>query len=429
MQKTAQPATNSREVRIKQYQQVRDETGCACRPLETEDFVVQSMPDVSPIRWHLAHTTWFFEQFVLSAQTTDYRPFDLAYAALFNSYYNSIGEQFPRPQRGLLTRPTVEQVFQYRKEIDHRIEKLLAQCDEATLERCWPIIELGLHHEQQHCELIYTDIKHVLSCNPLYPAYDGSERERNSASETAAIGLDWHDGPSGVQWIGHEGPGFAYDNESPRHQEFIAEHQLANRLTTNAEYLQFVEDGGYQRPELWLSLGWQTVCDEAWEAPLYWVRRDDQWYEFTLHGLRPLDIYAPVCHVSYFEADAFARWADARLPTEAEWEASASQVPITGNFVEQRSLHPMAATQTDHQCTPEQMFGDVWEWTSSSYAPYPGYRPPPGAVGEYNGKFMCNQYVLRGGSCATSQTHIRPTYRNFFPPDARWQFSGIRLAR
>lgn len=429
MQKTAQKSSTIRENLISRYQDVRAQTARTCEPLKTEDYIVQSMADVSPVRWHLAHTTWFFEQFVLSAETPDYCVFDPAYAALFNSYYNSIGEQFPRPQRGLLTRPTVKEVFQYRQEVDRRIEQCLNHCDDATWERISPIVELGLHHEQQHCELIFTDIKHVLSCNPLYPAYDDSQQASNGQPVEPATPLTWVDGPSGVQWIGHEGDGFAYDNESPRHQTFVPVHQLANRLTTNAEYLAFVQDGGYERPELWLSLGWQTVGEQGWEAPLYWVRRDDRWHEFTLQGLRSLDPNAPVCHVSYFEADAFARWAEARLPTEAEWEVTAAQAPIEGNFVEQQILHPSPTSLTGDLSLPVQMFGDVWEWTSSSYAPYPGYRPPPGAVGEYNGKFMCNQYVLRGGSCATSQSHIRPTYRNFFPPEARWQFTGIRLAR
>ncbi len=387
------------------------------------------MPDVSPVRWHLAHTTWFFETFVLAVETEDYRWHDPVFTKLFNSYYNSIGEQFPRPRRGLLTRPTVEEVFDYRQEIDRRMEQFLTQCPMDAWERVARVVDLGLHHEQQHCELILTDIKHVLSCNPLYPAYsDGSSRNRE-ADMCSASDMRWHDGPNGVCWIGHEGDEFAYDNESPRHQQFVAPHQLASRLTTNAEYLAFVEDGGYQRPDLWLSLGWQTVCEQQWQAPLYWVRHGDTWHEFTLAGLRPLDPLEPVCHVSYFEVDAFARWADARLPTETEWEVTVAELPIAGNFAEQQVFHPSVVDEPANDSQPSQMYGDVWEWTSSSYAPYPGYRPPSGALGEYNGKFMCNQYVLRGGSCATSETHIRPSYRNFFPPEARWQFSGIRLAR
>lgn len=428
-QMTAQECLTAPKTLLRRYREVRTRTECTCAPLQTEDYVVQSMPDVSPIRWNLAHTTWFFETLVLAAETENYRWHDPAFTTLFNSYYNSIGAQFPRDRRGLLTRPTVEEVFEYRQEIDRRMEQLLQQCPSDAWDRVAHVVELGLHHEQQHCELILTDIKHVLSCNPLYPSYSEREPTNQTSNNVHLPDSIWHEGPSGVCWIGHAGEGFAYDNESPRHRQFINSHQLAQRLTTNAEYLAFIEDGGYQCPELWLSLGWQTVCEEKWEAPLYWVRRDDTWHEFTLTGLRPLDPLEPVCHVSYFEADAFARWADARLPTEAEWEATAAQLPISGNFAEQQAFHPSRVDEPEKTSGPLQMFGDVWEWTSSSYAPYPGYRPPSGALGEYNGKFMCNQYVLRGGSCATSESHIRPTYRNFFPPEARWQFSGIRLAR
>lgn len=441
MPKIAPEVSKSREAFVRRYRDVRTATECICAPLAIEDCVVQSMLEVSPTRWHLAHTTWFFETLVLARETNDYRPHDPAYSALFNSYYNSIGEPFSRARRGLLTRPSVEQVYGYRREIDRRVQRLLRECDDESWRRIAPLIELGLHHEQQHGELILTDIKHVLSCNPLYPAYgDSTHRRTGSRGETASRGetpvrpVEWIDGSDGVCWVGHNGEGFAYDNESPRHRQFVHPHQLAIHPTTNAEYLEFIEDGGYRRHEIWLSQGWDIAVNEGWQAPLYWVQRSDGWQEFTLAGLRPLEPDEPVCHVSYFEAAAFARWADARLPTEAEWEVAATQLPCPGdsttdNFVEGGRLHPALSRQEACGSLPLQMYGDVWEWTSSSYGPYPGYRPAAGAVGEYNGKFMCNQYVLRGGSCVSSASHIRPTYRNFFPPEARWQFSGIRLAR
>ena len=403
---------------LSRFQTVRGFSEQICDPLETEDFVVQSMPDVSPTRWHLAHTTWFFETFLLADVQPDYEPVCPAFNYLFNSYYNTVGKQFPRPQRGLLTRPTVAEVFAYRAEVDQRVAAASTQFSPRQQE----ILELGLHHEQQHQELMLTDIKHVLSCNPMFPVY--RELPSSPVAATSPLAYTTHEG--GVVRIGCDGAGFSYDNEHPRHEALLQPFQLASRLVTNEEYLEFINDGGYQRPELWLAMGWATVEEQHWQAPLYWVQRDQQWLQFSLSGLQPLVDAEPVCHVSYFEADAFARWAGHRLPTEAEWESVAAPLTPNGNFADDERFHPQPAdTATAAAC---QLFGDVWEWTQSPYTAYPGYRAPEGAIGEYNGKFMCNQYVLRGGSCATSRDHIRATYRNFFPPEARWQFSGIRLA-
>lgn len=408
------------------YQAVRQFTDRLCEPLSAEDCIIQSMPDVSPTRWHLAHTTWFFETFVLTTRP-GYRVYHPAFNFLFNSYYNTVGPQFPRPQRGLLSRPGLEEVRAYRQYVDEHMLRLFAEGSVSS--ETASIVELGIHHEQQHQELMLTDIKHVFSCNPLWPAY----REDEIPASHSVVASSWIHFSEGIHWIGHEGPEFAYDNETPRHRQFLDAFQIAGRLVTCGEYLDFIDDGGYRQPELWLSAGWHQVCQEGWEAPLYWVRRDGTWAVFTLAGLRELDPKQPVCHVSYFEADAYATWAGYRLPTEAEWELASEQVPIEGNFADRllgqgRAVHPHN-TVPGESADPAQMFGDVWEWTSSPYTPYPGFRIAEGALGEYNGKFMCNQYVLRGGSCATSQNHIRRTYRNFFPPDARWQFTGIRLAR
>jgi ergothioneine biosynthesis protein EgtB len=408
----------------KRYERVRALSETLCETLQPEDCCIQSMPDVSPTRWHLAHTTWFFETFVLARQP-GYRPDDDRYAYLFNSYYNAAGAQFPRARRGLLSRPTVAEVRGYRHSVDRRMRELL---DSGHLDdQSAAVVELGLNHEQQHQELMLTDIKHVFSCNPLLPAY---REGRFSSADPPPAG--WNHIDEGLYWIGHEGDAFAYDNESPRHRVFLESFELADRLVTCGEYLEFIDGGGYDRPDAWLSEGWRTVHEQLWRAPLYWVLRDGRWHEFTLAGLVPLDPRRPVYHVSYFEADAFARWAGARLPTEAEWEVASRGVPLVGNFVDRllpagRAIHPSA--EPADTSTPAQMFGDVWQWTASSYAAYPGYRPAAGALGEYNGKFMCNQYVLRGGSCATSSDHLRRTYRNFFPADARWQFTGIRLAK
>jgi ergothioneine biosynthesis protein EgtB len=410
-----------RQALAERYQQVRQSTEALSAPLAIEDYVIQSMPDCSPTKWHLAHVSWFFETFLLKPSITNYRPLNPQYAYLFNSYYNAAGDKYPRPQRGLISRPTVDEVYQYRRHVDEHVLDLVECATEQDLPNVVPIVTLGLHHEQQHQELIVTDLKHMLSHNPLHPVYV----DRPPNPSTAAAPLTWSDFPEGVYWIGHAGSDFAFDNEEARHREFIQSFRLASRPVTNAEYLSFMQDGGYERPELWLSMGWATVQQQSWQAPLYWQEQDQAWWQYTLAGLRQVDPAEPLTHISYFEADAYARWAGARLPTEAEWEVAAMTVPIEGNFVESGRFHP----QVHSSSGLSHMFGDVWEWTQSSYSPYPGFRIAPGALGEYNGKFMCNQYVLRGGSCATPRSHIRPTYRNFFPPEARWQFSGVRLAQ
>jgi ergothioneine biosynthesis protein EgtB len=382
------------------------------------------MPDVSPTKWHLAHTSWFFETLILSKAIAGYRPFHPDFNYLFNSYYLTIGQRHCRPKRGLLSRPTVEEIYRYRQHVDDCMLALLSQASPSVLAEIAPMVEIGLHHEQQHQELMLTDIKHVFSVNPLRPVYCQS----NSPAPAGAIApMRWAPFDEGIHWIGHAGSGFAYDNESPRHRVFLDAFELASRLVTNGEYRAFMEDGGYQRGDLWLSDGWNTAQAQEWEAPMYWERRDGQWWHMTLSGMRPVDDAEPVCHVSYYEADAYARWAAARLPKEEEWEVASASQPIEGNFVESGHCHP-TTLQSDAPAIA-QLFGDVWEWTASAYLGYPGYRPPEGPLGEYNGKFMCNQFVLRGGSCATPRSHIRPTYRNFFPPDARWQFMGFRLAR
>ncbi|WP_437285191.1 ergothioneine biosynthesis protein EgtB [Sorangium sp. So ce406] len=425
------------------YDAVRAFTESLCAPLCPEDHVVQSMPDASPVKWHLAHTAWFFETFVL-AERAGYTPFHPQFGYLFNSYYVSVGERHSRPQRGILSRPTVEETYRYRRHVDERmrelLDKLAAGRHVADLAFT---IEVGLHHEQQHQELILTDLKHAMAQNPLRPAiFGGAQPDRGGG---AAGELRYLDHAEGVRWIGHGGGAFAFDNEAPRHRVFVGAFALAERPVTCGEYLAFMRDGGYARPELWLSSGWDAVVANRWEAPLYWERRDDGFELFTLHGLREVDVDEPVCHVSYYEADAYARWAGARLPTEAEWETAAQgalagaeesrggaargEAALEGNFADRRRYHPAPAVAPSRPGAPRQMLGDVWEWTSSAYAPYPGFRPWSGALGEYNGKFMSNQLVLRGGSCATPASHIRATYRNFFPPDARWQMSGIRLAR
>ena len=407
------------------YHAVRQQTESLCAPLSAEDHVIQSMPDASPARWHLAHTTWFFETFVLAAACPGYTPWHNDFAYLFNSYYNQVGPQYPRPKRGLLSRPSVAEIYAYRHAVDERMTAFLAAADGHAVSFL-STIELGLQHEQQHQELILTDLKHMLSCNPLFPAY----QVWLDAPHPPAPPLAWVEGKLGAHEIGHGGGGFAYDNEGPRHTVWLQAHALASRPVTNGEYLEFIMAGGYACPELWLSLGWDTVKANRWEAPLHWVKSPDGWRHFTLAGLRTLDPDAPVCHVSYFEAEAYARWAGARLPTEAEWEVAASDYPPHhGHFVESGRYQPLPAAPSSGEGPLLQLFGDVWEWTSSQYSPYPGFSPAADAIGEYNGKFMCNQFVLRGGSCATPQDHIRATYRNFFQPEARWQFSGFRLAR
>jgi ergothioneine biosynthesis protein EgtB len=415
------------------YQDVRRVTESLCAPLETEDYVVQSMPDASPAKWHLAHTSWFFETMVLGPAGAGVGSQSKQYSYLFNSYYNSLGERMARSERGLLARPTVADVYRYRAAVDEEVLRFLEQAGEEVFRLLGTTVVLGLHHEQQHQELLLTDLKHLFSRNPLRPVYREQEPTVESATAPAAHG--WVSWPAGLRRIGHEGDGFAFDNEGPRHAVHLEAFRLADRLVTNGEYLGFMAAEGYARPELWLSDGWNIRQAEGWVAPLYWEESAAGWRIMTLAGMRDLVASEPVCHVSFYEADAFARWAGARLPTEAEWEVVAAEsvakgAATRGNFLETERYHtaPWSAPGTGHGF-PEQLFGDVWEWTQSPYTPYPGYRPLPGALGEYNGKFMCNQYVLRGGSCATPSTHIRPTYRNFFPPEARWQFSGIRLAQ
>ena len=408
------------------YRKVRSMSEEISRPLSAEDCAIQSMPDVSPTRWHLAHTTWFFETFVLAGTLPDYRSPNDEFRYLFNSYYNTVGEPYPRSRRGLISRPNLEAVRQYRTHIDRQMDRLFQTVDLDPATRA--TIEIGLHHEEQHQELMLTDIKHVLSCNPTWPTYraDGFGATTAVRSKESAF-------EGGVYEFGHAGAGFAYDNESPRHKAYVHPFLIAHQLVSCGEWLAFIEDGGYRRPELWLSLGWQTVQAEGWQAPLYW-RQDSagDWTQFTLGGPVAVQSEWPVCHVSFFEADAYARWKGARLPTEFEWELAASQAEVQGNFAGTLSergntYHPTCCGRRPEELSA--MLGEVWEWTGSSYAPYPGYQTLAGALGEYNGKFMCNQYVLRGGSVATSAGHIRPTYRNFFPPDARWQFSGVRCHR
>ena len=413
------------------YLRVRQASEALCAPLEVDDYMVQSMPDASPAKWHLAHTTWFFERFVLTEAVEGYKPFDPQFNYLFNSYYNTVGAQHCRPRRGLLSRPTVAQVYAYRRAIDEAMRRMLQAADERAMLRWQPVIEIGLHHEQQHQELLLTDIKHAFGCNPLRPAYRPRPRPRSESGDVAAevSAMRWVSFDEEIAWIGHGGDGFAYDNESPRHRVLLHPFAIASRLVTAGEYLAFMNDGGYRRPELWLSEGWSTVQAEGWEAPLYWELCEGRWRQMTLAGMQEVDEAEPVCHVSYFEADAFARWAGARLPTEFEWERASQDVPVGGQFSDGGEHHPQPAREGGEQAPLQQMFGEAWQWTGSAYVGYPGYRPPPGALGEYNGKFMCNQFVLRGGSCATPSDHIRRTYRNFFPPAARWQFSGIRLAK
>jgi ergothioneine biosynthesis protein EgtB len=415
----------------RRFRAIRSVSSRLCETLSAEDCAAQSMPDASPAKWHLAHTTWFFETFVLKRVDSGYDVFHPRFEFLFNSYYNSVGEQYSRPDRGLLTRPPLEEIGRYRDHVDLAVSALLEDpgcLSGSTLD----IVELGLNHEQQHQELLLTDIKHLLSQNPLAPVF-------RLTKEPARVGIrssEFKRFDGGLVEVGYEGSRsatFSFDNESPRHSVFLRPFELASRPIRNGEYAAFIEDGGYQRSELWLSEGWAKVTAEGWKAPLYWHREAEHFETFTLSGMRSLRMEEPVCHVSFFEADAFARWAGCRLPLEAEWEHAARFVSVEGNFLEGGRFHPAAAPSVRAEGHAQenllQLYGDVWEWTASAYSPYPGYCPAAGALGEYNGKFMSSQMVLKGGSCVSPRSHLRSTYRNFFHPDARWQFSGIRLAR
>ncbi|WP_137917569.1 ergothioneine biosynthesis protein EgtB [Hydrogenophaga sp. 2FB] len=425
------PVQSDRAGLARHYTAVRERSRALAAPLSPEDCQAQSMPDASPVKWHLAHVTWFFETFVLERFEPGFEPFDPAFRVLFNSYYNGVGDQFARPQRGLITRPDLAEVWRWREQVDERIARLIDRTESVEALR---LIELGLHHEQQHQELLLTDVKHLLSFNPLRPAY---QRHWPLVS-VANVAPRWVEQQGGLIEIGHTGEGFAFDNELPRHRQWLEPYALMNRLVTHGEWWAFVQDGGYTDPRWWLAAGWDWVRAQGVRAPLYWTLPQDGNAlpsVFTLHGEAPLDPHTPVTHVSHFEADAFAHWAaathtewaGARLPSEAEWENAAAPLPVQGNLQDSAAFHPLPARNDASGLL--QMHGDVWEWTRSSYSAYPGFQPAEGAVGEYNGKFMVNQTVLRGGSCATPASHLRASYRNFFPTDARWQFSGLRLAR
>jgi ergothioneine biosynthesis protein EgtB len=415
--RSAAPVVLDRDALARRYAEVRAQSEALCAPLAVEDYVVQSMADASPAKWHLAHPTWFFEHFVLGHFVAGYAPVHAGYAFIFNSYYETVGRFFPRPHRGLLTRPTVDEVYAYRKAVDARVGALIADANESVLASLATRIELGLNHEQQHQELLLTDVKHLFSINPLRPAYRETTPPSGEAGE-----LRWREYDEAIRWIGHAGGGFAFDNETPRHRILMPAFRIASRLVTNGEWCEFMDSGGYRRAELWLSEGWKAVQEHGWAAPMYWERQDAGWWRSTLGGFRPVDPHAPVCHVSFYEADAYARWRGRRLPTEAEWEHAASAEPVRGNLRDTGALDPVPGNGAS------QYYGDVWEWTASPYLAYPGFEPLAGSLGEYNGKFMCNQLVLRGGSCVTPEDHVRPTYRNFFYAPDRWQFMGVRLA-
>ena len=423
----SKPQNEVKSPLISQFQHVRNFSEQLCSPLEVEDFCLQSMPEASPVKWHLAHTSWFFETFLLIPYFRNYKSFHPQFHYLFNSYYNSVGKQFPRPQRGLQSRPTVAEVFQYRQYVDqHMIELLNSEKNHPEIVAR---VTLGIQHEQQHQELLLTDLKHALSFNPIYPIYHTGTFEQTTNEQQP---LNWLKIQGGIQMIGENGgqDNFCFDNETPKHQMLLQDFQIADRLITNKEFLEFIEDEAYQQPLLWLSDGWSFIQQNGITKPLYWQSKDQQWFEFTLSGLQPLNPDQPVTHISFYEADAYARWAEARLLTEFEWEVAAKPLTVRGNFVDSAHFNPESClSPNDTEVAPLQMFGDCWEWTQSGYFSYPGFKVVEGAIGEYNGKFMSNQMVLRGGSCVTSRAHIRPTYRNFFYPDARWQFSGIRLAR
>ncbi len=415
------PVTDTLDPRVRPgaVGEVRSLTEALAAPLSPEDQTVQSMPDVSPTKWHRAHTTWFFETFVLGPHLSGYRPFSEEFAYLFNSYYEAVGARHARPERGLLSRPSAAEVGDYRAHVDDGLEQLLVA---GVDDRVASLVELGLHHEQQHQELMAMDLLHVLSCHPFAPAYrtDLAAPERSDPAPAA-----WRSHPGGVVAVGHRDEGFGFDNEHPRHDTLVGPFEVADRLVTCGDWLAFIDDDGYRRAELWMSDGWATVCSQRWDAPLYWSHEDGDWWVFGLAGRSRVDPAQPVANVSWYEADAFARWSAARLPTEEEWELAAS-VPVAGAHLD---LSVLRARPAEESPDPSQWFGELWQWTESAYRPYPGFRPAPGAIGEYNGKFMVNQQVLRGSSFATPAGHARGTYRNFFPPGARWAFAGLRLAR
>jgi ergothioneine biosynthesis protein EgtB len=409
------------------YAACRRQTEALTASLSAEDQMVQSCADASPAKWHQAHTTWFFETFILSPHLPGYRTPDSRFRDLFNSYYNAVGAQPEKSLRNTFSRPSLEDVRRYRQHVDEHVLELLES--PATAETVLALAELGINHEQQHQELLVTDVKHAFWSNPLRPAYLRNDAAAQPAVPSVTVPQRARSYSGGLVEAGHPGGSFHFDNEAPRHQIFVAPFRLGSRPVTCGEYLAFMDDRGYERPALWLSDGWKAVQTHHWKAPLYWEKSPDnaEWFQFTCSGMRKVEESEPVCHVSHYEADAFARWAGARLPTEFEWELAASEVPVEGNLLEDGNFHPQAAdaAEVDRR---RQVFGDVWEWTSSAYLPYPGFTPAAGALGEYNGKFMSNQMVLRGGSCVTPRSHIRASYRNFFPPETRWQFSGIRLA-
>lgn len=400
------------------YHATRARTRALAAPLSAEDACVQSMPDASPAKWHLAHTSWFFERFILTTRAPGYRVFNPGFDYLFNSYYYTAGQMHARPRRGLVTRPSLSEVLDYRSHVDAGIQSLLER-EQGDADLAF-LVTLGINHEQQHQELLLTDIQHLFAQNPLLPAY----AELPPAAPATAAPLRWVTGKAGRIAVGHDGDGFAFDNEGPRHEVLLREHALASRLVSNAEFREFIDDGGYSESSLWLSDGWSTVLAEGWNRPLYW--QEDLEQAFSLGGLMSIEPHAPVIHLSFFEADAFARWAGYRLPTEFEWEAAARDCPREGNWADSEAFRPRPAAPGDGL---RQLYGDAWEWTGSPYTPYPGFQPLAGSLGEYNGKFMCNQMTVRGGSCVSAADHIRASYRSFFYPDARWQFLGIRLAR
>lgn len=407
---------------LSDYVRVRAATTALCEPLEIDDHAVQTAPEVSPLKWHLAHTSWFFETLVLLPFLPGYRVFHPGYANLFNSYYNTLGSFHPQPERGMLSRPTLAEVQRYRTYVDDHMLRLLASHADPSTDDVRRLTQLGLQHEQQHQELMLMDIKHIFFYNPLHPVY----RELAATGVHTLPKQHWVEFAGGLYSIGHTGHGFAYDNEAPRHKVYLNPFLLAARPVTNGEYIDFIDAGAYARADYWLSDAWKMLKQKQWQAPLYWEQRDGRWWHMTLGGMRPVDRHAPVCHVSQYEAAAYAQWAGARLPTEAEWEIAATELPVSGNLRDADFLQPMAAQGGGELL---QMYGDVWEWTQSAYSPYPGYHMASGPLGEYNGKFMSGQLVLRGGSCVTPADHIRASYRNFFYPWDRWQFSGFRLAR